>query len=241
MCPQPLSRVRSDATAFWGPHAFIERPVHAVSVVRTIAHWAEVEAILGTVLTNMLSAHAGPVAAVYSRINGNVARNAAIEGAASVVFSGLRLDFFNAALVAIRKLGSKRNDFAHWLWGYSPEIPDGLLLLDPKDEIQHKAKPKGIEAFGRAFLENKHLPFEDLTVKLHKVMDVEPALVQVYALQELESIYADVDKAYVYSVMLETFVEVPNMPDDHIRSLLHRVPEIRTVLDKRHKGRRPPP
>jgi hypothetical protein len=34
-------------------------------------------------------------------------------------------------MLLVKRAGAKRHKVAHWIWGYSPETPDALILTDP--------------------------------------------------------------------------------------------------------------
>jgi hypothetical protein len=40
------------------------------------------------------------------------------------------------AILRVAKIGqSGRDKLAHWIWGYSPQIPDAFLLANPRDTV----------------------------------------------------------------------------------------------------------
>jgi hypothetical protein len=55
---QPLSKVKPDAITHWGQgDAMIHRPNVAVKVAQYIAHWSDIETLLGLFLSLLLHAH----------------------------------------------------------------------------------------------------------------------------------------------------------------------------------------
>jgi hypothetical protein len=56
----------------------------------------------------------------------------ALEAAAKVALSDEEYDVFKAAATATNRVQTPRNHLAHWIWASCPELPDALLLADPK-------------------------------------------------------------------------------------------------------------
>lgn len=44
-------------------------------------------------------------------------------------------DIFDAIITLFVKPAIRdRDKFAHWVWGYAPELPDALLLMEPREK-----------------------------------------------------------------------------------------------------------
>lgn len=248
MCPQPLSRVKPDAYVKWDAAALAERPPLAVWVARTIAAWSQIEARLGNVLTGMLSADAVPVAAMYARIDSAAARSAALEGAAPAALKQEDQGLFLATLRVLRRLGRTRNEFAHWIWGHSDQLPDALLLLDPKDDIQHHAKPPDLNALAGVFRENADAlrsdaagAFDRVSMQLAMQMRMDPALVRVYREPDFEEAHKGAQRADWLSLNL---LLLARRKQDELsalgRILLSSAPDVQKAAGK-GSARRPIP
>lgn len=72
--------------------------------------------------------------AMLQTLSGGEAKRAALLAAAAEALKTNRDDhnLFKVVLAVIAASRSRRNDFAHHLWGISREVPNALLLVDPK-------------------------------------------------------------------------------------------------------------
>jgi hypothetical protein len=75
------------------------------------------------------------VRGMLQALTGAGGKRAAMDAAAKAALSAEDYPFYEALMKAIRSSRNRRNDFVHHLWGYSPDIPDALLLLDPKEAL----------------------------------------------------------------------------------------------------------
>jgi hypothetical protein len=55
----------------------------------------------------------------------------------------------DALLKVIESHEKIRNKIAHWYWGISDEIPDGLALVDPKQILVRDARIMDLQAQGK--------------------------------------------------------------------------------------------
>lgn len=88
------------------------------------------DAYLSTMLVSFLGASAKPSFAMFEAIH-QTARNQALRAAAKVHLSQEDNEIFATLLSLVKPEDTHRNRIAHWLWAYSDDIPDGLLLIDP--------------------------------------------------------------------------------------------------------------
>ncbi len=70
--------------------------------------------------------------AMYEALSGGEARRAALEGAAKAALPEDDFLLFKAVEKVLGPARRIRNNFAHHIWGTTTEIPDALLLIDPK-------------------------------------------------------------------------------------------------------------
>ena len=72
----------------------------------------------------------------------------ALEAAAKAALSPNDFDVFCAAIRMTDSVQTPRNHLAHWIWGTCEQLPDALLLADPKG---HQDRDRELKlAFERA-------------------------------------------------------------------------------------------
>jgi hypothetical protein len=132
MPPQPLSRVRPKATVLASPEAITLRPKLAPLIAEIIARWADIEANTGSILSYMLSAEAAPTAAMFYAVRSSSAQMDMILAAGWAKLYDPELEIFEAVIQAARSAARKRNAIAHHVWGYTTDLPEALLLIEPE-------------------------------------------------------------------------------------------------------------
>ena len=70
--------------------------------------------------------------AMYEALSGGESRRAALEGAARAALPEADFLLFKAVEKVLSPARRIRNEFAHHIWGTTTEIPNALLLIDPK-------------------------------------------------------------------------------------------------------------
>ena len=118
-----------------------------------IARWSDIDKTLAELLLLMLKSPDLKVGmAMFQALNSGEAKRAALLAAAAEALRG-NVDDHNLFLAVLRTIkGSRdrRNEFAHQLWGVARELPDALLLVDPKDWVKHttalKSYDKGLSS-----------------------------------------------------------------------------------------------
>jgi hypothetical protein len=131
MPPQPLSRVRPNALVLASPEAIILRPKLAPSIAEIIARWADIEANIGSILSFILRGEAAPTAAMLYAVRSSSAQMDMILAAGWAKLFDPELEVFEAVIQIARAAAKKRNAIAHHVWGYSEELPEALLLIQP--------------------------------------------------------------------------------------------------------------
>jgi len=76
---------------------------------------------------------------MYLSITSSSAANAALKAAVRLGLEPKYGELFNAIWTISGELASERHKLAHWGMGYSKDIPNAILLLNPKDGIRRGA------------------------------------------------------------------------------------------------------
>jgi hypothetical protein len=134
---QPLSRVKPDAITNWGQRETMTlRPNLAVKVAQCISHWSEIEVHLGAFLALLLHANEKAALAMYSGLENRSAQLRLITAAAEASLDGAHFDIISVLLSSvIRPAMKERDKLAHWIWGYSHELPEALLITEPHQTL----------------------------------------------------------------------------------------------------------
>lgn len=133
--PQPLSRVNPNATiiiANAGHRPLAERPQLAILVGEAINSWSNVESFLLRLFVRLFGGNGAMAAKIYLALEIQSAKTIALLEAVNAV-PDEKIQALIKAVIAISKTNQKfRDKLAHHVWGVSPQLPDALLLADPK-------------------------------------------------------------------------------------------------------------
>ncbi|WP_223496354.1 hypothetical protein [Pseudomonas sp. A-RE-26] len=138
--PQPISRLYPDANIHYGnagDRPLLQRPDLAALAMEAIASWSNVEAFMLRLFVELFGGKESLATEVFLALNGQSAKDSAIRAAAGFSLKD-RPEVFQVlnAILAIAGTNEKhRNKLAHHTWGFSPNIPDGLLLVDPRTSL----------------------------------------------------------------------------------------------------------
>jgi hypothetical protein len=135
MPPQLLSRVRPQATILVTTKALKLRPKLAPFIAEIIGGWASLEVTASIILGHVLQTDAAPIAAMLHAINSASARISMMESAGAAKLLDPELELFQAFMKIIRAAARKRNPIAHHIWGYTEELPEALLLIEPEAQL----------------------------------------------------------------------------------------------------------
>lgn len=183
--PQPLSRVRSGATARQRPAATDHLPPKYAALVAGIFSYSSlIEYRLTLLLVRILGADAEPALAMFSTLEAQHLQLRALEAAAKSALDETEYDIFKATIAVAKSVQAPRNQLAHWIWAHCPELPNALLLADPKS-----AKDRDRE-FTRA-LESG----ETDVAKISALNTFDPSQVQVYREADLEQARQNLEEA----------------------------------------------
>jgi hypothetical protein len=136
--PQPISAVRPNANIIIGnnadPTPFSQRPQLAPLAIEGIASWSTVESFMLRLYVTMCGGPEDKAAAIFLSLESQSPKSAAIQAVAK--FFPADQQALLRAILAISKTRQKHRDkLAHWVWGTSRELPDALLLVNPRTTI----------------------------------------------------------------------------------------------------------
>ena len=94
--------------------------------------WSYVEVQMALVLSAIMKAQSEPAIAVFLSIRNSRAQRHAINAAAEVGLKGENLEVYRAISNVYKGLEAQRNDLVHGIFGFSEDIPDHVLWIDPK-------------------------------------------------------------------------------------------------------------
>ena len=130
--PQPLSRVHPNPTVILGHDALEKYPEFSKAITKVIHIWTECDLILSHMVSRFLKADFEIVSAMFQALTGGEARRDAFLAAAKEALHPTDFALVRAVLRAARPSRDQRNEFVHHAWGRSPDVPDALLLADPR-------------------------------------------------------------------------------------------------------------
>jgi len=135
--PQPLSKIMPNASVIIGnagDRPLARHPELAVLAIEAIASWSNVENFLLNLFIQLFGGNTSLAANVFLSLEVQSAKTSAVLAAANSVLMDKPQEIkLLKAILALAKTNEKsRNKLAHWIWGDSPNIPDALLLANPK-------------------------------------------------------------------------------------------------------------
>ena len=138
--PQPLSRVLPNAGIILGnagDRPLARHPELAVLAIEAIASWSNVEAFMLRLFMQLLGGNESLAASVFLVLENQASKTAAISAAAATALRERPAELnVLRAILSITKTNEKdRNKLAHWTWGDSPNIPDAVLLVNPRASL----------------------------------------------------------------------------------------------------------
>lgn len=133
--PQPLSRVAPNANAEIGNvgmRSIRSRPALALLAIEVISTWSHVENFMLRLYLDMAGGHETDAAAVYLAMDTANAKTKVVTTLAERRLSPDNQKLLRAILRLVKSYQLDRDKLAHWIWGTSPDLPDAVLLFDPR-------------------------------------------------------------------------------------------------------------
>lgn len=202
------------------------RPELAALAMQLIEIWSFANATILSIATKLLDSQPDVVMALLLGVTNHNARREAIAKAAEKRLSRNDFLLFKLAIERTGPSENKRHAFAHHIWGYSPEKPESLLLIDTENfvtrladvEALEKTAPEQVSAFAGDV--SKLRPYE------WKKRDFEEAI------QDAMQARIVIDQLYRF---VAAVLSSPKGVADSMREQLLKDPVIRQRFDTESK------
>jgi hypothetical protein len=201
--PQPLSNFLTfpgDHSTNFTPDALKREPELAALIAEAIGRCAAIEAGIGDILIRILHADTKPAFAMFTSLMDTSARRTLVEAAAKAGLSDSDFATFKIVSSITKVQIDARNKFAHWIWGYSPQVPNALLLADPRyllnrshDLHKHVLLPldKQMEAVIASYPDvTKHIRIDFDQVYVYRKSDFEQTIRDFSETMEIVRLFA---------------------------------------------------
>lgn len=162
--PQPLSRVAPDAhfeIGNVGTRSLAQRPALAVMAMEAIAAWSHVDSFMLKLYVELAGGEEADAAAVYLAMESSRAKATLVTVLAERKLSPDNLKLLRAIIKVSESAQKDRDKLAHWVWGTSPQLPDALLLADPRT---HFSSPERIFVYKQADFEAMRVKFDRIAI-----------------------------------------------------------------------------
>ena len=132
--PQRLSNVKPNAKGIMfdklaGPGR--NRPELAQLAAQVISEWSLLDTYFSGLFVAMLGANPRPGAAVYANFTATLTQAQAMRTVGKLTLDAVLYDMLDTLLTLYKSRGTERNRVGHWVWGYTPDLPDKALLVEP--------------------------------------------------------------------------------------------------------------
>lgn len=131
--PKILSDINPDAHIDIKPEALRKYPELATFVIEVIASWSRVDWRMAGLLTLCVKAEFRTVSAMLSVLNSPRAQHDAILAGIEMTVTPDDFKLITATFKTTTEDRKIRDKFAHHMWGVSPDVPDCLILANPRE------------------------------------------------------------------------------------------------------------
>ncbi len=208
--------------------AINRRPELALEALKVIAFWAEIEGDLATILAAMLKADVATGVAMYEALSMGEGRRAALSAAARQALPEWQAKLFEAIQFATSPSRKQRNAFAHNLWATADDLPDAILLMDPKVVSKVTVSHR-----------QRHVVDGQNVIR---PIDLDRSAIQVYKKSDMERAKADAVKALGWYEMFYNVITVraTDQGRDTALTLLLKESQIQSAIRKMFPESGPP-
>jgi hypothetical protein len=210
------------------------RPALAAKIAHCIAVWAEIETLLGVFLAMLLHANERAALSMYSAVENRAAQTRMILAAAKATLEDSHFNIISALMASVVTPAMKdRDKLAHWCWGMTEELPDALLITEPKYKLGALLNSVHVQAKTKA--SNPQIPFEHDQIYVLRDGDLDRMLKRFYAVEEtLRTAMGSVWSSNSVPARVELIEKLIGVPE--IQAALKR-----PARGKSHTGPRPSP
>lgn len=168
-----------------------KRPTLAAKVAETIGIWAAIDSEILSIATAILDTDYIAVSAMLGALTSSEVKAAALLAAASEVLCANDLALFKKVREITKASRNRRNEFAHHIWIYSDDLPDALLLVDPKYISSFSARRK--RAFEDLF---QHMARRQVTFEEIDIPEIDRSKILVYREKDLDAEVCNAKRAF---------------------------------------------
>jgi hypothetical protein len=140
MPPQPLRFINPNAGISFTPESTINRPVVGAWIAQCIACYSWVETQTSRLFSLLFRVNVEAGIELYNEFGGASLKESGLKILARSRLSPPDYAIIEALLKVIQSNQKVRDKIAHWYWGISDQIDDGLILIDPKYILIHDAR-----------------------------------------------------------------------------------------------------
>lgn len=136
--PNPLNRVSPNAGVILGnipDDTIAARPQLALKALQVISSWSHADKFMLDLYVTMLGGCNETATIAYLSLESRAAKITMINAVAKHVLDDKHIRLLNAIHKSAKSAAGTRDRIAHWLWGYSPQLPDAILLMDPRHAV----------------------------------------------------------------------------------------------------------
>lgn len=174
MPPQPLRTICPTAGIAFCPELTIERPEVAAWIAQCITCWSWVETQVSRLFTLLLKLNVEAGVELYNSFGGASLKENGIKVLARSRLRTPDYEIIEALLKVVQSHQKIRDKIAHWYWGKSDDIQDGLVLINPKYILAHDAKIHDILNHGKTpTIEDMRYPLDQIYVYRIKDLQVD--------------------------------------------------------------------
>lgn len=147
--PEPLSKVAHTNRVDFklgkvGKYPFDKHPELTQRCMEAIASWSQVEACALQLFVTLLGQPSATAAMIYLELDGKGPKSVALNVVADRTLPSDFQEVFKVIRKLIASQQKRRDKLAHGVWGYSPDVSDGLLLINPKElPLQYHPREMG--------------------------------------------------------------------------------------------------
>jgi len=165
--PQPIKKVNPAASvhiSLSDASPSNHRPELALLAMSVLAEWSILDSWLNGLFVIMCGPEPTAALDIYSSLSGGATKAVAFNAVAEKYLKPEEKEIYAAIMRLVVRARNQRNKLAHGVWGYSPQIPDGVLLCDAIPMMRYST---AIHEYHHTYSKNRQmpeLPYDDIFV-----------------------------------------------------------------------------